>query len=279
VILGEGVNNLLTQKLDLIGHDIEPARAALAFKQVIGLDQDAINNRFGLPDKNHGVAVSVLGDVSLGLPGMGFVYTNQKSISVGLGMMLDVAAEYRLRPYEVLERYLQHPAIAPLVEGGQLLEYGAHLIPEGGYRDMPQLYTGGVMVTGDAAAMVNALHWEGTNMAIISGKAAAETAIEAHQRGDFSSQSLSEYRARLESDFILPDLKQYRNFSHFLETHPEFMGTYPAFLNEALGRFFSAYGKPKRRLFNEIFGALTERRSLVKAAGDFIAMGRAVMGW
>ena len=279
VIICEGVNNLLTQKLGLIDHDLEPAHMALAFKEVIALDESTINARFGLSDKEHGVAVSVLGDVSLGLPGMGFVYTNKKTVSVGLGMMLDTMAEYKLRPYEVLQRYLEHPAIAPLVKDGQLLEYGGHLIPEGGWHDMPKLYTDGAMVTGDAAAMVNALHWEGTNMAIISGKCAAETAIEAHERGDFSAATLSGYRERLDEGFILQDLKQYRKFSKFLETHPEFMGTYPAFLNDALGGFFSAYGKPKRKLFNEIFQALTGRRSLFKAAGDMISMGRAVLGW
>ena len=195
VIVCEGVNNLLTQKLGLIDHDLEPARMALAFKQVIGLPQDTINSRFGLADANHGLAVSVLGDVSLGLPGMGFVYTNKTSVSVGLGLMLDAAVEYRLRPYDVLQRYLNHPAIAPLIEGGQLMEYGAHLIPEGGYRDVPKLFTGGAMVAGDAASMVNALHWEGTNMAIIAGKLAAETAVEAHAKSDFSAESLSTVRS------------------------------------------------------------------------------------
>lgn len=278
VIICEGVNNLLTQKLGLIDHDLEPAHLALAFKQVISLPADTINARFGLPDNDHGLAASVLGDVSLGLPGMGFVYTNKKSISIGLGMMLDKLAEYRLRPYDILQRYLQHPVIAPLVEGGQLLEYGAHLIPEGGYRDMPQLYTGGAMVAGDAAAMVNALHWEGTNMAIVAGKLAAETAIDAHTRGDFSAQTLSAYETRLREGFILQDLKQYRNFAHFLETHPEFMEVYPNFLNDALGQFFSAYGQAKHDLFLNIFGALTHRRPLLRAVGDMISMTRSVMG-
>jgi len=279
VIVCEGVNNLLTQKLGLISHDLEPAHMALAFKQLISLPMDTIQARFGLPDEDHGLAVSVLGDVSLGLPGMGFVYTNKSTVSVGLGVMLDTLVTYRLKPYEVLQRYLAHPAIAPLVEGGQLLEYGGHLIPEGGWGDMPQLYTDGALVAGDAAAMVNALHWEGTNMAIIAGKLAAETAIEAHRKGDFSARMLSGYQKRLQDGFILKDLKQYRNFSKFLEMHPEFMGTYPAFLNDALGQFFSAYGKPKKKLFEGIYGALTKRRSLFKAAGDIISMGRAVMGW
>ncbi len=279
VIVCEGVNNLLTQKLGLIDHDLEPAHIALAFKQVIALPMETINARFGLSDEQQGIAASVLGDVSLGLPGMGFVYTNKTSVSVGLGMMLDAVIEYRLKPYEVLQRYLRHPAIAPLVKGGQLLEYGAHLIPEGGYRDMPKLYTGGALVAGDAASMVNALHWEGTNMAIVAGKLAAETAIEAHRRGDFSSATLAQYEERLKERFILQDMKQYRNFAHFLETHPSFMDTYPSFINEALEQFFSAYGQPKKQLFKNIMGSLTSRRQFLKAVGDLLSMGKAVMGW
>ena len=279
VIICEGVNNLLAQKLGLIDHDLEPAHLALAFKQVIALPVDTINARFALPSDKQGLAVSVLGDVSLGLPGMGFVYTNRKSVSIGLGVMLDTLAAYRLRPYDVLQRYLQHPAIAPLVAGGQLLEYGAHLIPEGGYHAMPKLYTGGAMVAGDAAAMVNALHWEGTNMAIVAGQVAGETAIEGHKLGDFSSETLSHYEKRLKDGFILKDLKQYRGFAKFLETHPQFMDVYPSFLNESLGKFFSAYGKPKSDLFKGMLGALTNRRSLFKATGDIVSMARSVMGW
>jgi len=279
VIICEGVNNLLTQKLGLINRDLEPAEMALAVKQVISLKPEVIRARFGLSGEDKGLAVSVLGDVSLGLQGMGFVYTNKASVSVGVGVMLDVLAEYRLRPADILQRYLQHPAIAPLVQGGQLLEYGAHLIPEGGYKAMPKLYTDGAMVAGDAAAMVNALHWEGTNMAIIAGKLAAETAIEAHSRGDFSQRVTSRYEDRLKEGFILKDLKQYRGFSKFLETHPQFMDVYPSFVNDAIGQFFTAYGRPKQELFKGMLGGLTDRRSLIKAAGDMISMARAVMGW
>jgi electron transfer flavoprotein-quinone oxidoreductase len=279
VVICEGVNNILTQKLGLIDRDLEPAETALAFKQVISLPAETIQARFGLKDENAGLAVSVLGDVSLGLPGMGFIYTNKASVSVGLGVMLDVLAEHLLRPYDILQRYLQHPSIAPLVAGGQLLEYGAHLIPEGGYRAMPKLYSGGAMVAGDAAAMVNALHWEGTNMAIMAGKCAAETALEAHSRGDFSERVTSRYEDRLKEGFILQDLKQYRGFSKFLEKHPQFMDVYPNFINDAIGQFFTAYGKPKKELFKGMLTGLTDRRSLIKAAGDIVSMTRAVMGW
>jgi electron transfer flavoprotein-quinone oxidoreductase len=278
-IICEGVNNLLTQKLGLTRHDLSPARVALGVKQLIALPAETINNRFGLRDKQHGLAVSIMGDVSAGLTGLGFIYTGEESLSVGLGVNLDLLEKYKVKPYELLQRFLNHPEIAPLIAGGRLMEYGAHLIPEGGWKDMPQLYTDGAMVAGDAATMVNALHWEGTNMAITAGKAAAETAIEAHKRGDFTARTMARYRETLKDRFVLQDLHQYRNLSHYLETHPQLMDAYPAFLNDALGMFFNGFGKPKKKLYGEIFKSLTSRRPVLKAAGDIIGLGRAVMGW
>lgn len=279
VILCEGVNNLLTQKLGLAKKDLNPASVALGVKQLISLPAETINARFGLPNKQHGLAVSVMGDVSMGLTGLGFIYTANESVSIGLGVNLDLLAEHKLKPYELLQRYLNHPMIAPLIAGGKLMEYGAHLIPEGGWREMPKLYTDGVLVAGDAAVMVNALHWEGTNMAITAGKAAGETAVMAHDIHDFSAKTLSAYEAALKERFVLQDLYQYRNLSRFLASHPEFMDVYPSFLNEALGMFFSGYGKPKKQLYRDILKSLTNKRSLRKSAGDLLAFGKTVMGW
>lgn len=278
-IVCEGVNNLLTQKLGLTRHDLKPSAVALGCKQLISLPPETINARFGLPDGEHGLAVSVMGDVSMGLTGLGFIYTAADCVSVGLGVNLDLLAKHKVRPYELLQRYLNHPYIAPLIAGGRLMEYGAHLIPEGGWRDMPKLNTDGVLIAGDAATMVNALHWEGTNMAIIAGKVAAETAVEAHKRKDFSSKSLSLYRDRLKERFVLQDLYQYRNLSKFLEGHPEFMDVYPNFLNDALGMFFGGFGKPKKQLYRDILRSLTARRPLFKAMGDMVSFGRTIMGW
>lgn len=278
-IVCEGVNNLLTQKLGLIQHDLKPNTVALGVKQLISLPAETINTRFGLGDADHGLAVSVMGDVSLGMTGLGFLYTGNDCVSVGLGVNLDLLDKYQIRPYDLLQRYLNHPYIAPLIAGGRLMEYGAHLIPEGGWKSMPKLYSDGVMVAGDAATMVNALHWEGTNMAIVAGKTAAETAIEAFKQQDFSAKSLSGYPRRLKERFVLQDLYQYRNLSHFLDTHPQFMQTYPAFLNDALGMFFGGFGIPKKQLYRDILRSLTSRRPLLKAASDIVSFGRAVMGW
>jgi electron transfer flavoprotein-quinone oxidoreductase len=277
-IICEGVNNLLVQKLGLIQHDVPPRMAALACKQLIALPAETINARFGLPDTAHGLAVSIMGDVSMGLTGLGFVYTGEECLSVGLGVTLEQLGQNRIHPYDLLQRFLEHPMIAPLVSGGKLMEYGAHLIPEGGWSELPVLYGDGVLVAGDAGAMVNALHWEGTNMAVIAGKEAALTAIDAHARRDFSGKFLSAYRDRLKKTFILQDLHQYRKMSRFLDTHREFLDVYPNFLNDALGMFFSGYGRPKKRLYWEILRSLTRRRNLFRAALDLIAFGRALLG-
>lgn len=278
VIVCEGVNNLLTQKLGLIKHDFKGNATALAVKQLISLPAETINTRLGLHSKEQGLAISVVGDISMGLPGLGFLYTGTDSLSLGVGVTLDALTEAGIKPYELLQRYLNHPVIAPLIAGGQLMEYGAHLIPEGGWSTMPQLYTDGVMIAGDAASMVNAMHWEGTNMAITAGKAAGETAVEAHKKGDFSASALSAYRKRLDDTFVMKDLHQYRKMSQFLHNHPEFMDVYPNFLNDALGMFFTGFGKPKKKLYNDIFKSLTNRRPLLKVAGDMIAFGRTIMG-
>jgi electron transfer flavoprotein-quinone oxidoreductase len=72
----------------------------------------------------------------------------------------------------------QHSAIAPLVEGGEVKEYSAHVIPEGGFDAMPKLAAPGLLIAGDAAAMCLAagIWLEGVNMAMGSGAAAGRTA-------------------------------------------------------------------------------------------------------
>lgn len=278
-IVCEGVNNILTQKIGLSRHDLKPSAVALGCKQLISLPADTINSRFGLLDKSHGLAVSVMGDVTMGMTGLGFIYTGEECVSIGLGVNLDRLAEQHIRPYELLQRFLNHPLIAPLIAGGKLLEYGAHLIPEGGWREMPRLYADGVLVAGDAATMVSALHWEGTNMAIIAGKLAAETAVEAHKQKDSSAKFLSAYRKRLEGRFIMQDLYQYRRLAQFLDAHPDFMNVYPNCVNDALGMFFSGYGKPKRQLYREILRSFNNRKPFFWAVGEMISFGRTVTGW
>jgi electron transfer flavoprotein-quinone oxidoreductase len=147
----------------------------------------------------------------LGILGLGFMYTNSDSVTIGAGITLNDLVENNLRPYDILEQLKAHPSVASFIEGGELKEYSAHLIPEGGYKKVPQLYDNGVMVVGDAAMLVNNMHWEGTNLALISGKIAGETAIDALKKNCFDKKILSAYKKNLEKTFVLKDLHTYRN--------------------------------------------------------------------
>ena len=79
----------------------------------------------------------------------------------------------------MLENFKSSKLIAPLIDGGELEEYSAHLVPEGGFHMLPKLYGHGVMLAGDAAGMSMNLGYvvRGMDFAIESGRIAAETRL------------------------------------------------------------------------------------------------------
>jgi electron transfer flavoprotein-quinone oxidoreductase len=278
VILAEGVNNLLTQKLGLISSDLPPRFVALSVKQYINMPAKEVEARFGLGGKDEGVAIDIFGDATMGLPGTAFMYTDKAGISIGVGMLLEEFVSHNLKPYDVLARFKNHPVVKPYLAGGEPLEYGAHLIPEMGYDRMPKLYTDGVMIAGDAAGMVDALHREGTNLAMTAGRMAGETTVAAHKANDFSADFLRLYRRNLQQSFVMKDLKQYRRMTDFLDSTPHFMGTYVNFINDAALRYFTAHGMAKRDMEKEIVGLLRNRRSFFGIAQDMLKLLRGMRG-
>ena len=183
-------------------------------------------------NSDEGCIYEIFGGPMLGMLGLGFMYTNKESVSIGLGITLSELIENGLRPYELLDKMKQHPEIAPLIKDGELVEYSAHLIPEGGFKKVPVVFGAGVMVCGDAAMFVNNLHWEGTNLAMISGNLPVKTAVIALGRRDFSEHALSKYQQELEDSFIMKDLRTYKDLmSGIGERASEFLGYYPEKIN------------------------------------------------
>ena len=130
VIAADGANSFIAQQAGL-RDKIPTAHAGVGVKELIGLPREVIEERFHLKG-NEGAAYNIVGYATRGVPGGGFLYTNLDSISVGLVIHLDALVERQLKPAEIFEDFLAHPMIAPLIKGGKLLEYGAHLVPEGG---------------------------------------------------------------------------------------------------------------------------------------------------
>jgi electron transfer flavoprotein-quinone oxidoreductase len=117
-----------------------------------------------------------------------------------------------------MEEFRLHPSVAPLLEGGELVEYGAHLIPEAGLKIVPQLSGDGWLVAGDAAGFVysNGLVIHGMNYAIRSGIIAGEAALHAKTANDFSAASLASYDARIKESYIWKDFKRFKKMHSFV---------------------------------------------------------------
>lgn len=209
VIACDGVNSFLAKEAGMYPHT-GPEHFTLGAKEVLALPREEIEKRFAVSGLE-GVDIEAMG-VTEGIPGGGFVYTNRDSVAIGVVLQLTGLAKSKRRPEEVIAAFKRHPAIAPLIHGGELKEYSAHLIPEGGYDAMPSLSGDGILVAGDAAAMCLAagIWLEGVNFALASGAAAGEAADEAVRAGDVSRAGLAGYRRRIEGNFVLKDHKKLR---------------------------------------------------------------------
>lgn len=245
VVIADGVNSLLGKAMG-IHKEWEPDEVSLAVKEVIALPKEKIEDRFNL-EGDEGVTIEFMGETTLGMAGMGFLYTNKNTLSLGVGTMVNHLRDKRIKPYALLDAVKEHPMIRKLIQGGETLEYSGHLIPEGGYHSMPPLSGDGWCVCGDAAQMVNFVHREGTNLAMTSGKLAAEAIIEAKNKGDYSKETLSLYDEKIKQSFIHKDLKKYKGMHQLLkEEDPELLfDKMPRAVNEAAYQMFLIDGMSK----------------------------------
>jgi electron transfer flavoprotein-quinone oxidoreductase len=237
VIIAEGVNPFLAEKAGL-SRGVKPESLALAVKEVLSLPREKIEDRFNLEPET-GAAYEVVGEITAGIPGTGFIYTNRDTVSIGVGVILKDMVDRSGAAYALLERFKAQPQVRRLIAGAGPREYAAHLIPEGGYRGMPTLYGDGVLVVGDAAGMVNAAHTEGANLALLSGRMAAQTVLRARDFGSFDAGTLGHYQDLLRKSVILKDLKQYQDMMPFLSSHPHFFSLYPELASAALKEFLT----------------------------------------
>src|SRR5438309_5119167 len=253
---GIGLGSRLLEKTLIRGKPLKQPlkanQAAMAVKEVVAMDPATIESRFNC-DPGEGASIECYGHATRGLSGFMFIYTNKETLSVGGGALLSEMADTRLSreelakrtPNEILNHFKRHPAISPLLHGGETVEYLAKMIPEGGYRGIPRLHGDGYLVCGDAAMLSNPVHREGSNLAMESGRLAGETVIHAKEKDDFGEGALREYRLRLDHSWIMADMKKYDKAVPLLEHNPQMLGKYPALLDRALDEFFRVDGVSK----------------------------------
>jgi electron transfer flavoprotein-quinone oxidoreductase len=263
VVLADGVNSLLSKQLGF-HKEFRPDEVALTVMEVINLPKEKINDRFNLED-NQGCTIEIFGDSTKGNLGTAFLYTNKDSLNIGVGTTLSSMIKAKLKPYDLLDYLKTHPMVKPMLAGGESAEYLAHLIPEGGYRSVPKVAGNGVVVIGDAAQLVNAIHREGSNMA-----------MQAKYRGDFSESSLNLYRQKLYDSFIIKDLEKYKDATHTFENNPQYFKEYVPMMNKAMSKFFTVDGTPKRDKQKEIMKSVTSERGTIKVIQDIYRAWKAV---
>jgi electron transfer flavoprotein-quinone oxidoreductase len=266
VVACDGVNSMLAQQVGLID-EWRADEVALGVKEVLALPREKIEDRFNL-ENGEGTTIEMFGDISQGMLGYGFLYTNKETISLGVGSKLSHFQKSGLRPPDLLEYAKRHPLVRRLIKGATTLEYSAHLIPEGGYNSMPPLYADGFLVAGDAAQMVNPSHREGSNLAMTAGRLAAETVIEAKRAGDFSRRTLSAYQRRLKESFVIPDLYDHKDLEEQAEKHMDLLRVGPELAADALVEYFNVDGRPKRDVQKSILQKITSHpvvRDLIRS--------------
>jgi electron-transferring-flavoprotein dehydrogenase len=144
--------------------------------------------------------------------GGSFMYPLEPNV-VALGLVVGLdAPDAALDVHLLLQRLKLHPLFKPYLEGGELLEWGAKTIPEGGYYALPQRRHGdGLVILGDAAGFVNVPALKGIHYAMQSGIFAARAICQALEKGDTSRAALAEYDRLVDASFIREDLHRTRN--------------------------------------------------------------------
>jgi electron transfer flavoprotein-quinone oxidoreductase len=248
VVAADGVNSFLARDAGVRAK--EPAKhLAVGVKSVIGLPRPVIEDRFRVSD-DEGVAYAIVGDCTQGIAGGGFLYTNRDSVSLGVVLRLDDLTAKGMDSAAVHDHFLDHPAIAPLVQGGELLEYGCHLtIEDGPAMAAHDLTRPGLVIIGDAAGFTlnTGLTIRGMDLAAGSGMAAAKAVSAALAAGDYSGSAMAVYSEELQAGFVGADLKTYAKAPAFLET-PRMYGEYGRLLADVLHGIYDHDLTPRKHL-------------------------------
>jgi len=144
--------------------------------------------------------------------GGSFMYPmSDSTVAVGLVVGLDYA-DARFDVHDSLQRMKLHPLFREVLEGGELVEWGAKTIPEGGYYSVPKERHGdGLIIVGDAAGYVEVSSLKGIHYAMHSGIMAARQIFDALKKGDTSREALAGYTTTVDQSVIMKDLKATRN--------------------------------------------------------------------
>ena len=237
VVAADGVNSFIAKEAGF--REQEPLHhLAVGVKSVVSLPRETIEERFNLTG-DEGAAIAAVGDCTEGVGGGGFLYTNLDSLSVGIVVRLDDLTAKKKVVTDIFDHFLEHRFIAPYLEGGELLEYGCHLVAEGGLHMVGEIVMDGMVVVGDAAGLTlnTGLTVRGMDLAVGSAVAAAEAIGSALEQENTSKAALAGYREKLFASYVGKDMKTYAKAPSFLEVERMYKEYGELFANVLYGAF------------------------------------------
>ena len=222
-IFCDGVRGNLTKELlrrFQLGRDREPEQFAVGLKELWALPSRRIEpgtviHTMGYPLRHNEF-------------GGGFIYAMPEGeLSVGFVAGLNYE-DPLFDPHMAFNRFKRHPFVRRLLEGGQMIRYGAKALPEGGWNSIPRPYVDGGLIAGDAGGFLNSMRLKGIHLAMRTGMLAAETAFEAIRAADTSAARLVRYQEKIDRSPVRSELYPVRNvhqaFDHGLFAGLAFAG-------------------------------------------------------
>jgi electron-transferring-flavoprotein dehydrogenase len=196
--------------------------------------------------------------------GGSFMYPLEPHV-VALGLV--VGLDYRdaaLDVHELLQRMKLHPLFRRHLAGGELVEWGAKTIPEGGYYSVPARCSGeGVVILGDSAGLVDVPSLKGIHYAIQSGIYAARAIFPAR-----NGAALAEYDRLVRESYVMRDLYRTRNMRLAFRDGLYVGGLKAAVMTATGGRF------PGRRIAMERDAEVERRTAPGRNPRPFVPDGK-----
>jgi electron-transferring-flavoprotein dehydrogenase len=144
--------------------------------------------------------------------GGGWLYAlSETEISIGFVTTVEPNAPVA-DPHLNLQLFKQHPFIAAVLKGGNMVEAGAKTITSSGLEGMGRISGPGFLLTGESAGILDMQRLKGIHLAMKSGVLAAETILDALIHDDCSEGRLNSYPERFKNSWAHEELHASRNY-------------------------------------------------------------------
>ena len=275
VVIAEGTRSLLLQNAGL-REEYHPHDVSLGVKEVIALPENVIEDRF-LCTSETGTAYTLVGS-TLGMEGGGFIYTNKKSISLGVVVKIDSLYKSKKQPHQVLDEFKSHPAVSRLIRGGEVVEYSAQTVHRGGFHLVSKMYGNGYVVAGSAARMLlnNVLTLRGMDYAIVSAAVAAKAILAAREKGVYDAAALSVYEKLWQQTALYQDWKTFKDAYPLLENERLFE-MYPNLVCNLMEMLLSPSAQASPKVLKALLKEMNGKVSMFTLAKDVLEISKGIV--